>query len=152
MLYCNCHYRYKEQICELIGFVSNSGDEGRKVRIRFQNGKETICSENDLEEIPLTESILQSCYKMKTIVRDGEWDVLWNLGGKNNVTVGERRGKFYLIPYENVETVIELLPRGFVQGQNICGLTEPCILRTFSDLERVFPELITSLGRQKIRL
>ena len=149
MLYCNCHYRYKDQICELIGFVSNSSDEGRKVRIRFQNGKEVICSENDLEEIPLTESILQSCYKMKTIVRDGEWDVLWNLGGKNNVTVGERRGKFYLIPYENVETVIDILPFEYVQGCSVNGFKEPRTLKYLSELEQTYPGIIGKVNRIK---
>lgn len=116
--------------------MPNIGDDGRRLRILLQNGSETICSEKDLEEIPLVESILQSCYKMKTIVRDGEWDILWNLGGKNNVTVGEKEGLFYLIPFENIETVIEVLPRGLVQGQNITRVKETHPLRFLSELER----------------
>lgn len=152
MLYCNCHYRYKDQLCELVGFLTNAGDKGRKVRIRFRNDREIICLESDLEEISLTESILQSCYRMKTIVRNGEWVVLWNLGGKNNVTVGEKKGRFYLLPFQNIETVVEVLPYGLVQGHNVNGVTEPCLLFTLSDLERVFPELIKYISIQKIRI
>lgn len=115
MLYCNCHYRYKDRLCELLGFLPNTGegDKSRKVRILLHTdmyNKEMVCSENDLEEIPLTESILQSCYKSKTYVRDGEWDILWHLGGKNNITIGEKEHKFFLLPKETTETVIECLP------------------------------------------
>lgn len=77
MLYCNCHYRYRDQICELVNFLSCTVECSRQVRIRLQNNKEVVCSENKLEEIPLTESILQSCYKSKTYVRDGKLDILW---------------------------------------------------------------------------
>lgn len=154
MLYCNCHYRYKGQLCEVLGFLPSTGEESRKVRIKLQtdhHNKEIICSENDLEEIPLTESILQSCYKSKTYVRDGKWEILWHLGGKNNITIGEKESKFYLIPSVVIETVVELLPRGMVQGQHINGTTESSPLHNVSDLERLDAGYI-KLTRNKIRI
>lgn len=51
---------------------------------------------------------------MKTIVHNGEWDIVWYLGRKKKVMVGEKDGKFYLVP--EVETVIDLLPFELVQS------------------------------------
>lgn len=150
MLYCNCHYRYKGQLCEVLGFLSTTNaDDSKKVRIRLQtdnynadnHNKEVICSENDLEEIPLTEYILQSCFKSKTYVRDGEWDILWHLGGKNNVTIGEKEGRFYRMPSESIQIVTEVLPQGIVQGEYITGLKGSCRLDKLSEFEITYPEL-----------
>ncbi|MDE6338076.1 MAG: hypothetical protein K2L34_16040 [Muribaculaceae bacterium] len=94
----------------------------------------------DLSKIPLTESILQSCFKSKTYVRDGNWDILWYLGGKNDVTIGEKQGKFYLMPSESIETVTEVLPFELVQGLHIKGKSELYALQTVADLVLYFPE------------
>ncbi len=146
MLYCNCHYRYKGKLCKLLSFLANTYDDGRKVRIRLQNdeigpqnNKEVICSENDLEEIPLTDSILQSCYKMKTIVRDGEWDIIWKLGGENNVTIGEKQGIFFRLPTDKVGMVTEVLPFELVQSKRMVECAQH--LTSVSELERIYPEL-----------
>lgn len=162
MLYCNCHYRYKGQLCELLSFMPTTSNESKKVRIRLQtdnlsqelatSAKEIICPESDLEEIPLTESILQSCYKSKTYVRDGKWDILWHLGGKNNVTIGEKEDKYYLLPSESVETVTELLPHGLVQGQNISITVQPRELHSLGELEKSYPEILHSNSRLKVQL
>lgn len=106
----------------------------------------------DLSKIPLTESILQSCFKSKTYVRDGNWDILWYLGGKNDVTIGEKQGKYYLMPSESVETVTALLPFELVQGLNIKGSKELYHIHSLSDLESVFPELIDSNRKQRLRI
>lgn len=153
MLYCNCHYRYKDQLCELVGFLPNIGNGGRKVRIRLRNDKEVICSENDLEEIPLTESILQSCYKMKTIVRDEEWDVLWHLGGNPDTVIGEKNGRYHLIPSNRVnETVIDILPEGLIQGSLLPITTSPYTINTLSRLEHINPNLFSIIRKGKSRL
>lgn len=151
MLYCNCHYRYKDQICELIGYVSEHHSEESKVKIRLWNDSVIICLDKDLKEIPLTETILQSCYRMKTVLRNSEWDVLWDLGGKNKITIGEKKGQFYLVPFQKIETVIEVLPNGLVQGQNNIGLTRPCQLSHLSDLERIFLDVRETMKKQRVR-
>ncbi len=99
----------------------------------------------DLSKIPLTESILQSCFKSKTYVRDGNWDILWYLGGKNDVTIGEKEGKYYLMPSESIETVTEVLPFELVQSHCISGGREPKLLNCLFDLQQVYPELIESI-------
>lgn len=150
MLYCNCHYRYKGQLCKLLSYLPKASDEVRKVRVQFQNNTDVICSENDLEEIPLTELILQSCFKSKTYVRDGIWDVLWYLGGKNDVTIGEKQGQFYMIPAKKTETVVEVLPFELVQGQYVTGNKELVSIKSVGELEMVYPELAGKMSRHKI--
>ena len=147
MLYCNCHYKYKNQICELISCLSETYDECKMVRVRLQDNSEINCQAEDLKEIPLTESILQSCYKMKTIMRDGEWDILWNLGGADNITIGEKQGRFFLFPSKSVETVIEVLPYGLEQGVHIVNRPNTYELKYFSELEHFHLDLIKPLGR-----
>ncbi len=98
----------------------------------------------DLSKIPLTESILQSCFKSKTYVRDGNWDILWYLGGKNNVTIGEKQGKFYLMPTQTVEKVTEILPFELVQGEHITGNIEPKHIYTVADLVQNYKEFDTT--------
>ncbi len=95
----------------------------------------------DLSKIPLTESILQSCFKSKTYVRDGNWDILWYLGGKNDVVIGEKQGRYYLLPTESVETVTEILPFEIVQGLNVSISNEPLAVHTVADLIRFYPEI-----------
>lgn len=102
----------------------------------------------DLCKIPLTESILQSCFKSKTYVRDGNWDILWYLGGKNDITIGEKDGRFYLIPSKRIETVVEVLPFELVQGYHVTGEGEHRLLSFLSELEQVYPELIVKMRRR----
>ncbi len=106
----------------------------------------------NLENTPLTESILQKLYKSKTYVRDGQWDILWHLGGKNNVTIGEKEGIFYYIPPKNIETVVEMLPCGIVSGQHVSELKEPSVIHNLEDLGRIYPELIDLIHQQKIKI
>ena len=106
----------------------------------------------DLSKIPLTESILQSCFKSKTYVRDGNWDILWYLGGKNDVTIGEKQGKFYLMPSESIETVTEVLPFELVQGLHIKGNNGSLILYSVADLERYYPEVKNIVKEHKVRI
>ncbi len=68
--------------------------------------------------VPLTESILQKLYKSKTYVRDGQWDILWHLGGKNNVVIGEKSGSYFLLPQAKEEIVTDLLPFELIQGKH----------------------------------
>ena len=152
MLYCNYHYRYKDQLCELIGFLPHTGDGIRQLRIRLLNHTEVICSENDLEEIPLTESILQSCYKIKTIVRNDEWDVLWHLGNKNNVTVGEKEGQFHILPSTNVETIVEVLPFELQKGYHVIGNKNSIAIHSISDLERICSKFTDIVWNTKERI
>ncbi|MDE6794734.1 MAG: hypothetical protein K2J63_05450 [Muribaculaceae bacterium] len=105
----------------------------------------------DLSKIPLTESILQSCFKSKTYVRDANWDILWYLGGKNDVTIGEKQGKFYLMPSESIETVTEVLPCELVQGLHIKDKSESYVLQTVVDLVLYLPEGSATL-RDKMSL
>ena len=96
---------------------------------------------SDSSSTPLTESILQKLYKSKTYVRDGKWDVLWYLGGKNNVTIGEKSGRFYLIPNDSIETVTDMLPFELVQEQHSKEFNSPKPLETTMDLKCYFPEI-----------
>ncbi len=94
----------------------------------------------NLENTPLTESILQKLYKSKTYVRDGQWDILWHLGGKNNVVIGEKSGKFFLLPNQTIEKVTEVLPFELVQEEHIIGHKDPKPLHTVADLVSYFEE------------
>lgn len=100
----------------------------------------------DLSNTPLTEAILQKCFKSKTYVRDSQFDILWYLGGKNNVTIGEKSGKFYLIPAEKFKAVIEMLPQGIIEVPSNPESQEPNYLTTLEDLQRIFPELTNTFA------
>lgn len=105
---------------------------------------------SDLSNTPLTEAILQKCFKSKTYVRDSQFDILWYLGGKNNVTIGEKSGKFYLIPAEKFKAVIEMLPQGIIQVPYTPGSQEPTPITTLADLLRIYPELTIILTKYKL--
>lgn len=125
-------------------------------------------STSHLRDIPLTESILQRCYKSKTYVRNGEWYILWHLGGKNNVTIGEKKvtkpvnslsdelteySEFYYIPDipTKKETVTVLLPKGIEHCQNQTYSAQLIQLSTVADLEKVFPEFRNIISKSKLR-
>lgn len=91
--------------------------------------------------IKLTEEILQSCFKQKTIFRNAEWDIIWYLGGKNDVKIGEKDGKYYLIPKTDSKPVVELLPEGLVQARTSATDEIHIPIETVKDLEKVYPEL-----------
>ena len=65
------------------------------------------------------------------------------------MTIGEKEGKFYLVPSKCIETVIEVLPFEFVQGHHITGNEEALPLKMVSDLERVYPELVGNIKRYR---
>ena len=135
MLYCNCHYRYKDQICQLMELLSNSFPSSQKARVCLLDGTEVVCLQSDLKEIPLTETVLQVCYKSKIYIRNGKWDLIWSLDSKNDINVGEKLGKFFLIQSDQLETVVDLLPFELVQGFNINDFNDPRPLKYVSDLE-----------------
>lgn len=103
-----------------------------------------------LSEIPLTESILQKCYKSKTYVRNGQFDLYWHLKGKNNVTIGEKSGKFYLLPPDNNKVLVDMLPQGMIQVPYLPDLHVPKSLNSLSDLMQAFPELSDMIKKHKI--
>ena len=88
----------------------------------------------------LTEDVLQKLYKSKTYLRNEEWDVIWYLGGKNNVTIGEKDSRFFLLPNRQTGVVVDVLPFELIQGEHAEVSEEPVLLETESDLFRVFPE------------
>ena len=88
----------------------------------------------------LTEDVLQKLYKSKTYLRNEEWDVIWYLGGKNNVTIGEKDSRFFLLPNRQTGVVVDVLPFELIQGEHAEVSEEPVLLETESDLLRVFPE------------
>lgn len=94
----------------------------------------------------LTEDILQKLYKSKTYLRNEEWDVIWYLGGKNNVTIGEKDSRFFLLPNKQTGVVVDVLPFELIQGEHANDSEAQILLETVSDLQRVFPELNSILG------
>lgn len=92
------------------------------------------------DRILLTEDVLQKLYKSKTYLRNEEWDVIWYLGGKNNVTIGEKDSRFFLLPNKKTGVVVDVLPFELIQGEHAEVSEEPVLLETESDLLRVFPE------------
>lgn len=67
------------------------------------------------------------------------------------MTIGEKEGKYYLMPTEKVETVVEILPRGIVQGQNVMRTTQPLGISKLSDIEKVFPEVRNYIQKDKVK-
>lgn len=96
---------------------------------------------SDLSKHKLTKSILQRCFKSKTYVRNREWDIIWYFGGKNNVTIAEKNGEYFLLPHEVIETVTEVLPFEIVQGELSHSIKTPTQINTLNELCAVFPEL-----------
>ena len=88
----------------------------------------------------MTEDVLQKLYKSKTYLRNEEWDVIWYLGGKNNVTIGEKDSRFFLLPNKKTGVVVDVLPFELIQGEHAEVSEEPVLLETESDLLCVFPE------------
>ncbi len=95
----------------------------------------------------LNDRIIQQLYRIKTIDRTSEWDVIWYLGGKNQVTLGEKVGKYYLLPPEDLETGEErFMGMDKLPGdKNLIGdgvLTcEPKLIKTLKELKDIYPEL-----------
>ncbi len=94
----------------------------------------------------LNEQIIQQLYRIKTIDRTSDWDVIWYLGGKNQVTLGEKAGKYYLLPPEDLETGEErFMGMDKLPGdKNLigdCVLTcEPKLFKTLKELKDIYPE------------
>lgn len=77
----------------------------------------------------LNDRIIQQLYRIKTIDRNSEWDVIWYLGGKNQVTLGEKAGKYYLLPPED----------SLIGGNKHYNGIQ--LIRTLGDLTKSYPEL-----------
>ncbi len=96
----------------------------------------------------LNDRIIQQLYRIKTIDRNSEWDVIWYLGGKNQITLGEKAGKYYLLPPEDLETGEEcFMGMDKLPGdKNLVGEgtlpKSPQLISTIKDLESIYPELI----------
>ncbi len=86
------------------------------------------------------DGILQKLYRSKTYLRNEEWNVIWYLGGKNDVTIGEKNSQFFLLPNKKKGVVVDVLPFELIQGEHAEVSEEPVLLETESDLLRVFPE------------
>ncbi len=95
----------------------------------------------------LNDRIIQQLYRIKTIDRNSEWDVIWYLGGKNQITLGEKAGKYYLLPPEDLETGEErFMGMDKLPGdKNLVGegrlSLEPKLIKTLEDLKHIYPEL-----------
>ncbi len=106
----------------------------------------------------LNEQIIQQLYRIKTIDRTSDWDVIWYLGGKNQVTLGEKAGKYYLLPPEDLETGEErFMGMDKLPGdKNLVGeatiSSEPLQLISLEDLEKVYPELEGRIQNGRIKL
>ncbi len=95
----------------------------------------------------LDDRIIQQLYRIKTIDRNSEWDVIWYLGGKNQVTLGEKAGKYYLLPSENLETGEErFMGMDKLPGdKNLVGEGTvpklPQLISTIKDLEALYGDM-----------
>ncbi len=95
----------------------------------------------------LNDRIIQQLYRIKTIDRHSEWDIIWYLGGKNQITLGEKAGKYYLLPPEDLETGEErFMGMDKLPGErNLVGKgsvpATPQHIKTVRELQEVFPEL-----------
>ncbi len=95
----------------------------------------------------LNQQILQQLYRINTIDRNSEWDIIWYLGGKNQVTLGEKAGKYYLLPPENLESSeVYTITSGLHLRNNLESTNKVTIdnrlINTLQDLSTVYPEII----------
>lgn len=95
----------------------------------------------------LNDRIIQQLYRIKTIDRNSEWDIIWYLGGKNQVTLGEKAGKYYLLPPEDLKSKEErfmdldkLSDDKKLIGEGTLPKS-PQLISTIKDLESIYPEL-----------
>ncbi len=105
----------------------------------------------------LNDRIIQQLYRIKTIDRNSEWDVIWYLGGKNQVTLGEKAGNYYLLPPEDLEMGEErFMGMDKVPGdRNLVGegtvLPTTLHIKTIGELQKVYPELTDRFQFGKIK-